>query len=191
MAVRGRAVEGGLDIAADQEGWAVALGPRADLRLEIAVAVPNCADLGQGGLDPVLAGGEVDAADLVVVLAAAQADAEDRAAATGERVEGQDLLGDQGGVLTERAEHDVGCEADALGHGRSRGERDDGLVVRIDDAVDGAEGVEAGLLGGARPVGELLAGGAWYGVGKSDSELHTGPFVDLQCSSCLAVKLPS
>ena len=35
------------------------------------------------------------------------------------------------------------------------GECDHGLVVREDDAVDGSEGGEAGVLGGARPVGEL------------------------------------
>src|SRR5215207_2436203 len=180
VAVLGRAIEGCLDVAADEQARAVALGPGADLRLELTLAVPDGADLWKGRVDPVAAGGHVDAADLVVVLAGAEGDAEDGAAAAGEGIEGEDLLGQQGGILTQRPENDVRCEADALGDRRGRGEGDDGLVARVDDAVDRAEGAEAGFLGGPSPVGELLTGGACNRVGKSDAELHSGPFVGLQ-----------
>src|SRR5215210_2604619 len=173
-------VEGRWDIPSDDQGRAVADGPGTDLLLEVAFAVPDPVDLLAGHVEPPTAVLHMEVADLVVVIAGAGADTEDGAAASGQRIEGQELLGQHGRIRTDRAEDDAAGEADPFGHRGRRRERGKGLEVRIDDAVDRAEHGEARLVGGAGEVGELLAGGSRHGVGQSDSNLHGVPFVDLQ-----------
>jgi hypothetical protein len=63
-------------------------------------------------------------------------------------------------------------EADPLGHRGRRGERDQRLVVAVDDAVDGPEGREAAPVGSPRPLGQLLAGGSRHRVRKPDPNVH-------------------
>jgi hypothetical protein len=49
--VFGRALQRCLDVAADEEGWAVALGAGTGLGLEVAVPLPDGADPREGFVD--------------------------------------------------------------------------------------------------------------------------------------------
>ena len=72
---------------------------------------------------------EVHPRDLVVVLTGPHGKAEDEPTA-GQVVDGRGLLRQQGGVLAERREQDVGGQTDPLGDRGGRCERDQWLVAR-------------------------------------------------------------
>src|SRR5206468_692921 len=72
--------------SADDQARAIALRPRADLRLELAIAVPDTTDLRQRRIEPVTTLGHRDSAHLVVVLAAADRDPEHRPPTPGKLV---------------------------------------------------------------------------------------------------------
>jgi hypothetical protein len=87
-------------------------------------------------------------------------------------IEGRGLLGDERAVGAVGGEQDRRRQPDPLGHGRGRGQRDERLVVAIDDAVDRAEAREATRLGAPRPLQQLVWLDAGDGGGQADSNVH-------------------
>jgi hypothetical protein len=114
---------------------------------------------------------EVDARDLVVVLAPSDGDAEHEAAAR-QVVERRGLLGDERGVGPVGRDEDRGREPDPLRDRRGGSQRDQRLVVRVDDAIDRPQAGEAARLGTPGPVEHLLAGDPGDRGRQADSHYH-------------------
>ena len=89
-----------------------------------------------------------------------------------ERVDRRRLLGQQRAAAPGRREQDRGGELDPLGHRAGRGQRDQRLVVAVDDPVDRPEAGEAARLGTPGPLQQLLTRGAPDGRGQADSDVH-------------------
>jgi hypothetical protein len=71
--------------------------------------------------------------------------------ATRKPVERRRLFGEQRGVGVQGRDQDRGGEPNPLGHRRRGREGDQVVVVRVDEAANGAQGAEACLLGPPRP----------------------------------------
>src|SRR5207244_12807122 len=78
----------------------------------------------------------------------------------------------QQGRVAGGAEKDVRQQADPFGGGGRGGQRDEGLIARVGDAVDGGQPGEPSLLGSSRPIDERAAGGSGNGIGQSDADVH-------------------
>jgi len=106
-----------------------------------------------------------------IVVAPAEANAENETAA-GEPVERCRLLGEQRRVRVQRREQNPGREPDAFGDRGGCRERDQVVVVGIDQSADRADRAEACILGARRPVNERLALGIPDRVRKTNSDVH-------------------
>jgi hypothetical protein len=138
---------------------------------DAALAAPYPLELGELGVERTAAAVEVDARDLVVVLAPAGSEPEHQPPAR-QVVDRRRLLSEQRRVRAQRRDQDVGREPDPLGHRRRGGERDQRLVVGVDDPVDRPERGEPRRLGAHRPFEDARAIHAPHRVRQPDPDVH-------------------
>src|SRR5829696_30768 len=152
VAIPRRALEGHVGGATQYQRRPPARGPRSDGagRAE-RLARPDRLPLLEHLLEAPAADVEVDAGGVVVVLAAADGDAEHEPPVR-EAVDARGLLGDERTVGAVGRDEDGGGKPDSLGHSGGRRQGDERLVVVVHDAVDGPEAREAARLRPARPL---------------------------------------
>jgi hypothetical protein len=121
-------------------------------------------------------------ARLVIVVAPAKAYCQHQPPA-GEPVERGCLFGQQRGVGVQRRDQDRGGEANPLGHCRRSRERDQVVVVRVDETADGAQCAEAGLLGPPRPLHKRLPLGVGDRGWQANPNIHDDSSLTLGSTS--------